>query len=88
MKKRFIQICGVEYSIEEINFVADGAAMGRSNSQSGEILLSKDLPDSIKRATLLHEIIHQISDRLGIDLTETQVRSLESGLVPFFKFDI
>lgn len=84
MKPKVIPICGVNYTIEEVDFIADGAAMGRSNSKIGQILISKDMPEDIKQATILHEIIHQISDRLGIDLNETQVRGLESGLIPFF----
>lgn len=80
-----INILGVNYTIEEVEFPGDPLAMGRSNSATGQILLRRDMPESIKRSTLLHEIIHQISDKLGLELTEAQTRGLESGLFPFFK---
>lgn len=37
--------------------------------------------DKSKYATLLHERIHAISDRFGLDLDETTVRVLERGLM-------
>lgn len=79
-----INILGVNYTIEEVEFPGDPLAMGRSNSATGQILLRRDMPESIKRSTLLHEIIHQVSERGGANLSEEQTRIIECGLIPFF----
>ena len=84
MINKTIEILGVKYSIEELEFPGDPAAMGRSNSATGQILLKHDMPEDIKRSTLLHEIIHQISERGGANLSEEQTRIIECGLIPFF----
>jgi len=85
MKAKSINICGINYSIEEVEFLTDGAAMGRSNSMAAQIYINRNMPDEVKQSTILHEIIHQIADRLGLDLKESDVRCLETGLLPFFK---
>ena len=38
------------------------------------------LPTEVQRLTLLHELLHAISDMYGLDLRESQVRAIEQGL--------
>ena len=81
-----MKILGIEYQIVEFeNNARNDTAMGRGDSKTATIHLCKDMNEEVKRTTLLHEIIHQISDKLGLELTEHQVCGLESGLFPFFK---
>ena len=80
-----MEILGIEYEITQFeNNARNDAAMGRGDSKTATIHLCKDMNDQVKRSTLLHEIIHQISDKLGLDLNEAQVCGLETGLFPFF----
>ena len=81
-----MKILGIEYDIVEFeNNSRNDQAMGRGDSKTATIHLCKDMKEEVKRSTLLHEVIHQISDKLGLDLNETQVCGLETGLFPFFK---
>ena len=54
--------------------------MGTVESDGGVIYIAEDLPPSITESTILHEIIHAISDNLNLDLNEVQVHGLECGL--------
>lgn len=61
------------------------SSMGRSNTRTGEILISSKMPPDIREETILHEVIHILSDTLGIDLSENQVLALSSGLYATFQ---
>lgn len=81
-----MKILGIEYQIVEFdNNARNDTAMGRGDSKTATIHLCKEMKSDVRRSTLLHEIIHQISEKLGLELTEAQVCGLESGLFPFFK---
>ena len=54
--------------------------MGRWDWNTGEILLKANLPVETYSLTLLHEVLHVISDLYGLDLKESVVRVLEQGL--------
>ena len=44
------------------------------------IRINAALPLEVQRLTMLHELIHAISDLYGLDLRESQVRAIEQGL--------
>lgn len=54
--------------------------MGRWDWNTGELLLNKNLSSETYSLTLLHEVLHVISDIYGLDLKESTVRVLEQGL--------
>ena len=58
-----------------------GNGMGRSDLKTGQILIRADLGDDQKIETLLHEIIHMISDtgHLGLE-NETIISVLSIGI--------
>lgn len=47
---------------------------------SPRISVNSSLPVEVQRLTLLHELIHAISDMYGLGLSEAQVRAMEQGL--------
>lgn len=59
--------------------------LGESDSDHGKILILEGLERSVDEATLLHEVIHTISDHLGLDLEESQVSGIAQGLFALFK---
>jgi len=54
--------------------------MGRANSGEDKIWIWNGLSHDGKRETLLHEILHQISEYADLDLTEQQVSILGIAL--------
>lgn len=77
-----LNILGIEYEVIEYSDTqnTDPTLMGQADSKSGKIHVCKNMPAKIKRSTLLHEAIHIISDNLGLNLKESQVLGLETGL--------
>jgi len=50
--------------------------MGRCDSKMNIILVNAEMPEDVQRQTLLHEIMHKLSDDLSLNLTEDQVSAL------------
>jgi hypothetical protein len=63
------------------------AARVRAMLAAGRIVLKEDMPEEIKMATLLHEILHFIADLndLPIVKNEQVISGLANGLMTFFK---
>lgn len=58
---------------------------GRVDSNRNEIVIRKDMPVENQEETLLHEVIHNISDNIGIGLDENQVKQICVSLYSVFK---
>lgn len=56
------------------------SSMGRYYERKMEIYLNDDMPLEQKQETLLHEVIHSLSEGMGVGLKEEQVRALSAGL--------
>ena len=65
-----------------IEFVAmgDGEFGEFKAFPSPRVMVNASLPIEVQRLTLLHELLHAVSDLYGLNLTETQVRCIEQGL--------
>ena len=74
-----VEILSKDYDFRELESI-DHADMGRSSVKTLEILISKGMPRQGKEATLLHEIMHQVADQLGIILDECVISALATGL--------
>lgn len=73
-----IRVGGVDIPI--INAEMDD--FGQYVSSPGyEIRLSDSISGSIRDMTLLHEVIHAVSDHYGLEFSERTVRVLETALV-------
>lgn len=61
--------------------------MGRMHSARAQILLRADLPEDVKMETLLHEIVHAITDMYGLAVAndEAQISVLSQSLFAFMR---
>jgi len=76
-----IKILGIEYTIiERQPFHTEDHDMGISDSIRNEIIIRWGMNQDTKESTILHEVIHALSDKMGLGLEENIVNCLESGL--------
>jgi hypothetical protein len=59
--------------------------MGRASLKSQTIHIDDTMPDDTKKTTLIHEVLHILSDMNHLGLTEEQVSSLSIGLYSVMK---
>lgn len=78
-----IRIQGIEYTITEFDGDLDSNLMGREQYAKAKIFICKDMPESKKRETLLHELLHIIYTNACLqpgDDEERVVGALSTGL--------
>lgn len=78
-----MRLCGCDIEVEEQDPGAwSSVGMGRSSSVHGKIVLRKDMPESVKSATLVHELLHMIADMNALEVgkDETAISVLATGL--------
>lgn len=75
-----IQILGKEYSIEYVDCKTLGGNCGDCNTTRAYIRINKETTKQQQEDTLLHEVLHIISDEVILDLTEQQVGRLATAL--------
>lgn len=81
-----INILGINYKINYIsNDCRTDAFMGRADSKMAELNINIDMPIDQQESTIIHEIVHCISDMLILKLKEDQVNNLAIGLYPVVK---
>jgi len=78
MKK--IQILGKEYKIEYVDNKTLGGNCGDCNTEQAYIRINKETTKQHQEDTLLHEVIHIISEEVDLELTEPQTRRLATVL--------
>lgn len=59
--------------------------MGRASLIDQTIRLNDALPNDTRHSTLLHEVIHLISDLTGVELSEVQVDAVTQGMFTLLK---
>lgn len=76
-----LKILGLNFDVKIVdNHNYGDLAMGRSDTKNQEINLIGKMKEETQLTCLLHESIHVISEKTGIELTESQVLCLESGI--------
>ena len=75
---RRIRVDGEDWTIEKHSNGMDSSFLGRTFKHDHLITLNKDAKGI--ESTLLHEIVHAIDMNRNLELTESQVSSLSSGL--------
>lgn len=75
-----VEILGKTYVYTEGPSAPGDGSMGRQNSKEQTIWVNSEMGREAKQSTLVHEFVHAVSDHLGLDLTEAQVRGLETAL--------
>jgi len=79
-RKSFYEICYVDTFVDE-------SVLGETRFDIKQIALKDDQPPKEKVHTYIHELLHAISDEYNVNLTETQVRSLEKAIYYMLKSD-
>ena len=75
-----LDILGVEYQIKQIRCVSRfDARKGEIDYLTHTVTIDEELPEDAKEETLLHEVIHAILERLGLDDNENN-EQVVSGL--------
>jgi len=62
--------------------------IGWTNSVKNEIIVSANYTEDLQKSTLLHELIHIVSQANDIDLSEKEVLALEAGLYSVIDFEL
>ena len=75
-----VNIFGRTYRIEYGSAPPGDGAMGRSLNMMQILWVNKDMPEEMRDSTLIHEVLHSVSDSLCLELTEAQVTALETAL--------
>ena len=78
MKK--IKILGKDYKVEYVDANALGGAYGDCCTKQAYIRINKETTKQHQEDTLLHEVIHIISEEVDLELTEPQTRRLATIL--------
>ena len=75
-KQKSIDILGIDYKVKEVECVSkEELRKGQINFLTNEIFIDKTMTAQNKRITLIHEIIHGITEALGMqDLCEDENR--------------
>lgn len=82
-----IRIQGIDYTIKEFDGDLDANLMGREQYAKAKIYINKDMPESKKRETLLHELLHIVYANAYLqpgDDEERVVGALATGLYQIF----
>lgn len=84
-KNNIKQILGVNVKLEFPRLIDNGDSVGESDSDNNIIRIASGLKLQVKQETLIHEEIHFISDKLNLDLTESQVQGLTIGILSILR---
>jgi len=81
---RKIKILDLLIEVEESSpgLWIDGA-MGRTHLLESKIVLNSSLKKDLKDSTLIHEVLHLVSDIQGTGLTEERVTAVATGFYSF-----
>ena len=81
-----LHIMGIDYSVTVGNIKQEGwTCFGLADLANCHIVLNKVLSTGQKEESLLHEIVHIVSSRLGAGLSEKQVILVAAGLYAVLK---
>ena len=84
-----IKIMATEYSVEEVEQIDKYQRLwGQIDYAEQTIKIDKNIPESLKRETLVHEILHGILEKLGyleLNEDEQKVHSIASTMYQVLK---
>jgi hypothetical protein len=75
-----MQILGKTYTVYLCDNIEMGGNLGTVNPTRGAIKIGKDQTPDQKQDSLIHEVLHAISDELVLELEENTVRRIAVGL--------
>mgnify|MGYP003672599681 CR=1 FL=1 len=68
-------------------FVAGLDSFGMFEDDPARISIRSGMPSPVAASTVLHEVLHAVSDAYGLRLSEASIRSIEAGLVSAARHD-
>lgn len=80
MANKTLNILGLQFQIVGETDSHTTGMQGCCNNANATFYIASNLRPDNRASTLLHEIIHAIDYKLELDLTEAQVKCLETGL--------
>ena len=75
-----VEVMGRPYTVDFVESGFPSAPMGRCDTTLAMIQIRRDLDPFGQRQTILHELVHAISEDCGLKLDEQQVAVLSNGL--------
>jgi Zn-dependent peptidase ImmA (M78 family) len=78
-----LHIGGHDYSILELSLEHEDSSKelyGRHLVKENLILINKDIHDSRKKETLMHEILHALFYNYGLEHDESKIDAISNGL--------
>lgn len=80
-----IKVFGKPYAINYVDQVDETDSLGECDVRLCEIKILNTMCDAQKKDTLIHELLHIISEELRLGVSEKQVASLAVGLYSVFR---
>lgn len=77
-----IKIAGHIFPVEEVDGLADS---GSTDTQLNKILINKNLCQSNKESTILHEVLEAINALYDLNLPHQTIQTLEQALYQIYK---
>ena len=81
-KRKNIKIGGFNFSVKEIDGLADSGSTDLDNSI---ILIKKNQSEDRKKSALIHECIEVINELYDLNLAHQTIQTLEAGIFAFYK---
>lgn len=76
-----VRICGVDYAVVDKTAAEMPNHWGEYHESLQELWIRDDCTDDNRANTILHEVLHAMSDVYGMDLKERQVFILANTLI-------
>jgi len=74
----------IQVVIEDPGDWAEGS-MGRANLMQQKVHINSSMPKDARDSTLIHELVHLISDMNSLELTEIHVDVISTGFFSFLR---
>ena len=72
-----VRVLGHSLRVEFVASIDDGESAGAIDYETGRVLIDSNQPLDERRSTLLHEMIHGVSDGMGLEWEEDKVQEVE-----------
>ena len=79
-----VRVAGLDIPLA---FVTGLESFGMFEDDPARISIRSGLPSPVAASTVLHEVLHAVSDAYGLRMTEAGIRSVEAGLVSAARHD-
>ena len=85
LSKGKIRLLGSIVKVIQDDSIIEKDIMGMCDIHKNEILISASMNEDMQEETLIHEVIHYVSEKSQLNLSERQVMGLSTGLYAVIK---